>query len=374
MSWWRYAITALWIGTSGLGAGGCAHWMFRAPEHASEVIYARTEDGWNIALHHYPKAAGSPARQAPVVVCHGITSNRFNWDLTDRLSLPLYLASLGFDTWSIELRGGGLSRKPGGVSDEGPRISLDDYILRDVPAVIQEIQKKTGSPQVHWVAHSMGGTVLYGYLQRVRQDTIRSATMVAAPSSALDHNHKLQRTWAIARWVGDLIDELPTGTASKMGALLASVPLSDEMRLVWNYDNLGPGVARLAAANSVDNLSALVVQQMGGDSGTGHIRSVDGRYDYTQGMERIEVPMLFLAGALDQLAPPAVLLDGYERVSSPDKKLEVLGVANGYSQDYGHVDLCIGKSAPDEVYPLIGNWLLEHDPEPKHDHGLAPTP
>jgi len=146
------------------------------------------------------------------------------------------------------------------------------------------------------------------------------------------------------------------------------------MRLVWNYDNLAPGVARLAAANSVDNLSALVAQQMRGDSGTGHIRSVDGRYDYTQGMERIEVPMLFLAGALDQLAPPAVLLDGYARVSSPDKKLEVLGVANGYSQDYGHVDLCIGKSAPDEVYPLIGNWLLEHDPEPKHDHGLAPTP
>ena len=36
-----------------------------------------------------------------------------------------------------------------------------------------------------------------------------------------------------------------------------------------------------------------------------------------------------------------------------------LSVADGFSNDYGHVDPVIGKHAPTEIYPLIVDFLDE---------------
>ncbi len=339
----------------------CAHLLYLPQERASEILTTMTEEGWQLALHHFPATGSGPRRQFPVLICHGIMSNKYNWDLTDQLSLPAHLARQGFDTWAVELRASGHSQKPGPYNQLHWDYSLDDYVQYDLPALIDFVRGHSGRKQVHWVGHSMGGLVLFGYLQRVRQDTIRSAIAVASPSYLLDHNHNLNFAMDMARSLDGVFKPVPTGTVSKMGSFLAGSPLLADMRIIWNYDNISPSTARLAAANAVENISPRVVAQMVSPLAGGPILSADGQYNYTAGMERIQVPFFFVAGMLDQLAPPAVVMSAYQSVASTDKRLAVLGRANGYRRDYGHVDLCLGETAPGEVFPLLADWIIDHD-------------
>ena len=47
------------------------------------------------------------------------------------------------------------------------------------------------------------------------------------------------------------------------------------------------------------------------------------------------------------------------KVQSKEVAFEVLSRANGYSHDYGHVDMLLGLTAADEVLPLLVDWLEE---------------
>ena len=111
----------------------------------------------------------------------------------------------------------------------------------------------------------------------------------------------------------------------------------------------------------MDNISIRVVEQFAASFGQDSFRSADGSHDYTAGMAAVEVPVFFVAGALDQLAPPAQALEAFARVGSTAKRVEVFGRANGYAHDYGHVDLVLGQTAAAEVFPVLLDWLVEHD-------------
>src|SRR5262245_52793870 len=67
-----------------------------------------THDGWNLAVYRYRHRSKSH----PVLLVHGLGTNRFDVDFPDpRYSLAKYLHRRGFDTWIVELRGAGSSRK-----------------------------------------------------------------------------------------------------------------------------------------------------------------------------------------------------------------------------------------------------------------------
>ena len=71
--------------------------------------HASTRDGWRITLHHRPPRPG--AHGSPVILCHGMGSNRFNMDGPGRASLARHLNAAGYDVWGLELRGAGRSRR-----------------------------------------------------------------------------------------------------------------------------------------------------------------------------------------------------------------------------------------------------------------------
>jgi hypothetical protein len=53
----------------------------------------------------------------------------------------------------------------------------------------------------------------------------------------------------------------------------------------------------------------------------------------------------------------------------------LVGVAASACCDYGHSDLLFGRSAPEEVFPVVAAWLGRHTaPAPRHAAGLATTP
>ena len=73
----------------------------RAPGVCTEAeeVFVPTEDGAAVHLHRH--AADGP----PVLLVHGISSNSNFMDLGPDRSLALHLQALGFDAWSLDLRG-----------------------------------------------------------------------------------------------------------------------------------------------------------------------------------------------------------------------------------------------------------------------------
>src|SRR5262249_27897255 len=86
-------------------------------------------------------------------------------------------------------------------------------------------------------------------------------------------------------------------------------------------------------------------------------RSLDLRIDYRAGIQRIEHPLLFIAGSRDRSTAPFVAGSACELARSSDKTLRIFGREYGEAQEYGHGDLIFGERAPAEVFPFIAGWL-----------------
>jgi len=302
------------------------------------------------------------ARRFPVILCHGLGGNRSNWNLTEDLSVPIYLSEQGFDVYLVELRGSGLSSTPSVWNDYSFNFSIDDHINYDAPALVNFVKDYTGSPQVHWVGHSMGSMVMYGYLQKFQNHGVRSLVGAGSPGIVIPATEvvELGRRMLIEFMESQTIG-IPAEFLIRAGSAFAHPGWLSSMHTVWNYDNISPQVARRAAAHAVEDLSPRVLGQFFRSADVGAFVSADGEYNYTEGLRKITVPTMLMAGVMDQLAPPGSLLEVYRRIQSPEKEFHLLGKAYGFSRDYGHVDMVMGKTAPAEVFPLIADWLVRMD-------------
>ena len=80
-------------------------------------------------------------------------------------------------------------------------------------------------------------------------------------------------------------------------------------------------------------------------------------FDFTEHLERVTTPILIIAGSKDGLTPARDLERVYQRVASRDKAFRIIGKAHGFAHDYSHADLVLGLHAPDDVYPVVLEWL-----------------
>ena len=175
---------------------GCTHWLYPVEQREEPEVYLiKTEDGAQIALHRFVAAVdNAPAEdRGPILFCHGIMSNRFSFDLIAERSFPRHLASLGYDVWMLELRNSGAAASSSlfGASDYAH--SMDAYIEHDVRTAIDTVIARTGSSKVHWVGHSMGSMVLYGYVSRFGDSKLASIVSFGGPPQELfDGNAVMQ--------------------------------------------------------------------------------------------------------------------------------------------------------------------------------------
>ena len=85
-------------------------WFELGREIRPQRYSARTRDGWRLALYRFPLRRS--AHRTPVLLCHGMSSNRWDMDGPGRISMARYLQRRGYDVWVVELRGAGRSTRP----------------------------------------------------------------------------------------------------------------------------------------------------------------------------------------------------------------------------------------------------------------------
>ncbi|XP_020522370.1 uncharacterized protein LOC18433607 isoform X1 [Amborella trichopoda] len=81
---------------------------------------------WRLSLWRYTPLPEAPVRNHPLMLLSGVGTNAIGFDLSPVSSFARYMSKQGFDTWIVELRGAGLSKRKGESKSAGP--SADNII------------------------------------------------------------------------------------------------------------------------------------------------------------------------------------------------------------------------------------------------------
>ena len=324
-----------------------------------ELAHTTTEDGWRLAVHRYAPS-GPVRRNHPVVLCHGLGCNSVGFDPHPDHSIARYLAARGYTVLSVELRGHGDSDRP---SRKGPKRfgwAFDDYLIRDVPALLAHVAKTAGGEGAHWIGHSMGGILAYAHMARGGSADLRSVVTVG---SSLDYSASRSGFHALLPFAF-LIERLPAVpvglVASAAGALVGRVVTPYERFNVWP-SNTDPRVWRRISMRGFHPVSPPVMAQLASAIRPGGLRSRDGGTSYVEGLSRATAPVLAIGGDRDAQCPPDAVQRTFDAVGSSRREIRFFGPAHGHADHYGHFDLLIGRRARAEVFPHIDAWLDEHD-------------
>ena len=323
-------------------------WRYRVRPQQDELRFARTQDGWEVALARR-KPRGAP-RLPPVLLCHGLAANRANLDFgIDRYSVSLFLAQAGFDCFALELRGHGASRRA--RKDAPRRWSFDTYLREDIPAALEEIRAATGQDRVLWVGHSQGA--LLGLAAAVAHADRIAGVVAMAPPTHFAAQNELRRLLRYSFLATGRHRWLVRGASPLAGYLHPSFA-----QFALNTRNVDPRISRQLMVNVVEDISPGVLAQFLKWARTDVFVSEDGKVDYRSGLAGARAPALFIAGAQDLLAPPGSVRAGHD-LWGGEKELWVAGKEAGLSADYGHSDLIFGLQAQEEIFPRVRDWLLQ---------------
>ncbi len=337
-------------------------WIYHFDTHQDETSYVTTGDGWRLAVHRYRPKTGRGAY--PVLLCHGLDSNRYIFDLTPGPSLAKYLARHGMDVWVAELRGAGMSDRPGLFVTDVPRSwDFDDHLQYDVPAVISHVLERTGADKVHWLGHSMGGILIQAYLAAHPDASVASVIAVGAPADFRRIRMKGLKFLAMIR---PLLRAFPVPPMPFNGRLALPIAhrLPNFLLGLFYPPNISPRVARqMVAVGSELITSTKLWLDFGRFMDTGKFASEDGA-PYLRNLDRCPIPMLLLAASKDLMAPPEAVKAAVGDGAAGERRFHVFGKTEGTHEDYGHIDLIVGKRACSEVYPVMLEWLIQKSAAP----------
>ena len=359
-----------------LALPGCATMRYHADSldlRPCSQGFATTQDGWKLGMRYFPSQQPNSGK-LPAVLCHGLGLNGTFWTINDN-HLPSQLAARGYDVFVVDMRGSGASHRvgmPGAVNRVlrqtpirelgGRDWTVDDQFKYDVPAILDYVEQETGSHHVNWVGHSLGGMLMFPFLE-TSPESGRVANFVDMGGVAIIQEtpdtikmrraDKMLRVLSLGLSTGRLGRPMMFGRPSFMEKV---------DRFYFTQGNVDPRTASRFYGYTVEDPGAGALKQLDPYLSKGHMLSADGTVDYALGLDRVTTPILMVAGEADIMADIPSTIMTYNAVGSPDKTLMRFGLVDGQAADYGHCDLVWSRNAAKEVFPPIIDWLDTRQP------------
>ncbi len=85
----------------------------------------------------------------------------------------------------------------------------------------------------------------------------------------------------------------------------------------------------------------------------------DRERDWWKGLADVDVPLLAVSAVGDQQDPDWACRKLFEQVGAEHRQYLCLGRQQGFSGDFGHVEMLVSKAAQVEVWPLVERWLKD---------------
>jgi pimeloyl-ACP methyl ester carboxylesterase len=367
---------------------GCASMRRNAPSpdlRPCDEGFAATDDGWMLGIRRFRPATPDPGK-LPVVLCHGLGLNGTFWTITDD-HLPSQLAAQGYEVFIVDMRGSGASHRvglPGKINrflrqtpirEIGARDwTVDDEAKHDVPAILEYVHEQTGSERINWVGHSLGGMLMFPFLEFSPQaDRIANFVDMGGVAMVVD-TPDIREMRNADKGLRILSIALSTGRLGRpmMYARLPGLEMID--RFYYTAANVDKRTVSRFYGYTLEDPGAGALKQLDPYLWTGHMLSADRSIDYALGLDRITTPILMVAGEADIMADiPSTILT-FNSLGSADKSLMKFGRLDGQIADYGHCDLVWSRNAPTEVFPPVIEWLDAHQPGVTASRQTMPAP
>jgi pimeloyl-ACP methyl ester carboxylesterase len=340
--------------------------------------FAYTRDGWRLGVRHYRAQNADPGK-LPVVLCHGLGLNATFWTITDN-HLPYQLAMRGYDVFVFDIRGSGENCRVGHrerinrllrqsfLRELGERDwTVDDLVRFDVPAILDYVKFKTGQDRVNWVGHSLGGMLVFPFLE-LSSHPERIANLVGMGSTVIlakvPHVEMLRANRAL-RMLSIFASPGRLGRPLKY----FRAPGMDRIdRFYFSNENVDRLTVSRFYGYALEDTGPGALRQLDPYLEFGHMLSADRRIDYSARLGEVNTPTLLIAGDGDIMSDVRSTELTLAALGSADKTLWRFGKANGNVADYGHCDLVWSRHAPREIFPPLIDWLDQHQA------GTAPAP
>jgi pimeloyl-ACP methyl ester carboxylesterase len=365
-----------------LGASGCATMRNNAPSPDLRPCsdgFAYTRDGWKLGIRHLVPASPDP-NKLPVVLCHGLGLNATFWTITDD-HLPAQLVARGYEVFLVDLRGSGNSARVGALGEINARMretfllevgegswNVDEMSFLDVPAVLDYVRAATGHDRVNWIGHSLGGMLLFPFLElspesgRIANFVGMGSTIILAEAPQTDMLRANRGLRVLSR----------VASPGRLGRPLMffRFPGLDRIdQFYFTSANVDKKTIKRFYGFTLEDTGRSALRQLDPYLEFGHYVSADRKIDYAARLGDVAVPTLLIAGEADSMSDiPSTDLT-FAAIASPDKTLMRFGRRDGHVADYGHCDLVWSRYAPREIFPTLIDWLDHRQPGVKT--GLA---
>ena len=324
--------------------------IFKIPLRANEEHWVKTSDVWQIRFCRYYKDPGGE----PVFLCHSALANHYNFAIPEGKSMVDVLVEAGYDCWVIDLRGNRSSIPPFGKRRS--HVSVDDHLMRDIPAALNYVRNVTGYAKVHWIGHSYGGMLLYAYEQVFGPDYVASGTTLGSPPGFKGVGFKYPSLIL-------LLLRISPGLVSFM--LRGLTPLACLVRprfhyLPINWNNMNPEIGAAEIFNVLETAPPSVGSELAFWASNDIWSMNSDKLDVVAGLASLQVPLFVIYGGDDPLTPWDTAQNFFCNLPNKDKQLMYLAEEDGYYTNYNHVDLAFAVSGVEEVFEPIADWLKKH--------------
>ena len=295
------------------------------------------------------------------------------WTITDN-HLPEQLAANGYDVFICDLRGSGASQKVGpiGVVNAGLRQtpflevgegnwSVDDLIKYDVPAILAHVREETGRDRVNWVGHSLGGMLMFAYLEN-SPDAWRVANFVAMGSGMVQDTYPQKKMLGANRSLRKMLSVISTGRIARPLMFYRPPILAKVDGFYYTASNVDKRTVDRFYGYTLENPGKGALRQLDPYLEHGVFLSEDRRTNYSEELGQVRAPLLLVAGEGDVLSDIPSNQITFDRAGSADKTFLRVGKRDGQLHDYGHCDLVWSRYAPIEVFPPLIQWLDRRQP------------
>ncbi len=340
--------------------------------------FAYTEDGWRLGVRHYRSPYPNPGK-LPVVLCHGLGLNATFWTLTDN-HLASQMALRGYDVFVFDIRGSGENAHLGRhdrinkimrhtfLRECGERDwNVDDLVHYDVPAILDYVERQTGRDRVNWVGHSLGGMLIFPYLELAPHPE-RIANFVGMGSTIIQAEIPQKDMLAANRGLRMLSLFASPGRLGRPLAFFRLPGMDQIDRFYYSNENVDRETISRFYGYTLEDTGPGALRQLDPYLEFGHMLSADRTIDYSSRLGEIRTPTLLVAGDGDIMSDVPSTELTYRALGSPDKAIMRFGKGQGHVADYGHCDLVWSRHAPVEIFPPIIAWLDQRQP------GTGPSP
>ena len=286
-------------------------------------VSVRTSDGWLLR----GEVAAEGSRNRPVVLLlHAMMASRKTMDRPRGAGLGSVLAAREYGVVPFDLRGHGESVPS---ARDGARYSYDDYVLRDIPAVVKFAREMFPDRPVIVVGHSLGAHATLaasGVFPDEAPDAVVSiAGNMWSPSSEPDWLRRARKTATLAAFLGmaeslGYFDPRPL----RFGTDAVALPYVRQFWTMWSTDRYG---------------------------------SLDGQFDYRAALGRVAIPVFSVTSEGDTLlAHPTSVELFLAPIPEKLKTLRVLRASETGGRAPDHMGLVTNEKSR-VVWNEIADWI-----------------